>query len=229
VIPPAALEFLRGLAANNDKAWFEANRATYESAVRAPVAALVVSVATELARRFVPLEGDPKRSIFRIHRDVRFSRDKSPYKTNIGTLWYRQGGGKAGGGVLYFHVAPDGCFAAAGFYMPEPEALDSIRERIRVQADKFQAMEAALAAEGLALGEGDPMSRMPRGFEDLKGSAVDPAIRMRSFMVRKPLPARVVHGKGLPTAIASFGAASLPLLRFGWDAIDEVQAGSARK
>jgi uncharacterized protein (TIGR02453 family) len=131
--------------------------------------------------------------------------------------------------VLYFHVAPDGCFAAAGFYMPEPEALDSIRERIRVQADKFQAMEAALAAEGLALGEGDPMSRMPRGFEDLKGSAVDPAIRMRSFMVRKPLPARVVHGKGLSAAIASFGEASLPLLRFGWDAMDEVQAGSARK
>ena len=77
-----------------------------ERRLKQPVAALVDAVTTELTRRGVPLEGDPKRSTFRIHRDVRFSKDKSPYKTAVGAVWYRQGSGKDGAGVLYFHLAP---------------------------------------------------------------------------------------------------------------------------
>jgi uncharacterized protein (TIGR02453 family) len=224
VIPPAAFDFLRGLAANNEKAWFEANRATYESAVRVPVAALVASVTTELTKRGVPLEGDPKRSTFRIHRDVRFSKDKSPYKTHVGSVWHRQGSGRVpGAGVLYFHLDPAGCFAAAAFYHPEPEVLDSIRERIRVYPDRFLAVQAALAQAGLQLGQADMLSRMPKGFEDLKGSEVDPALRLRSFVVRRDLLPKQVHGKGLAGAIAGLAEDALPLLRFGWDAVDEVQ------
>ncbi len=85
MIPAAALDFLRALAAHNEKPWFEANRSTYESAVRQPVAALVASVSELLAQRGLPLEGDPKRSSFRSHRDVRFSHDKRPYKTHVGS------------------------------------------------------------------------------------------------------------------------------------------------
>jgi len=224
LIPGAAFEFLRGLAANNEKAWFEANRATYESAVREPVAALVASVTTELTRRGVPLEGDPKRSTFRIHRDVRFSRDKRPYKTHVGSVWYRQGSGKGGAGVLYFHLDPAGCFAAAAFYQPDPEVLDCIRERIRVHPDRFLEVEAALAGAGLTLSREDMLTRMPKGFEDLKGAAVEHALRLRSFVVRRPLSARQVGSKGLASAIAGVGADALPLLRFGWDAVDEVGA-----
>jgi uncharacterized protein (TIGR02453 family) len=226
LIPGAALDFLRGLAANNEKAWFEANRATYESAVRDPVAALVTSVTTELTKRGVPLEGDPKRSTFRIHRDVRFSKDKSPYKTHVGSVWYRQGSGKNGAGVLYFHLDPAGCFAAAAFYHPEPEVLDSIRERIRVHPDRFLAMQAALEKAGLQLSQADTLSRIPKGFEDLKGSAVDPALRLRSFVVRRDFTPKQVHGQGLAAAIAAVAEDALPLLRFGWDAVDEVTAAA---
>jgi uncharacterized protein (TIGR02453 family) len=226
MIPAAALDFLRGLAANNEKAWFEANRATYESAVRDPVAALVTSVTTELTRRGIPLEGDPKRSTFRIHRDVRFSKDKSPYKTHVGSVWYRQGSGKNGAGVLYFHLDPAGCFAAAAFYHPEPEVLDSIRERIRVHPDRFLAMQAALEKAGLQLSQTDMLSRTPKGFEDLKGSAVDPALRLRSFVVRRDFTPKQVHGQGLAAAIAAVAEDALPLLRFGWDAVDEVSAAA---
>ena len=226
MIPAAAFEFFRGLAANNEKAWFEANRATYESAVRDPVAALVTSVTTELTRRGVPLEGDPKRSTFRIHRDVRFSKDKSPYKTHVGSVWYRQGSGKNGAGILYFHLDPAGCFAAAAFYHPEPELLDSIRERIRVHPDRFLATQAALEKAGLQLGHADMLSRMPKGFEDLKGSAVDPVLRLRSFVVRRDFTPKQVHGKDLPSAIAALAEDALPLLRFGWDAVDEVTAAA---
>lgn len=226
MISAAALDFLRGLAANNEKAWFEANRATYESAVRDPVAALVTSVTTELTKRGVPLEGDPKRSTFRIHRDVRFSKDKSPYKTHVGSVWYRQGSGKNGAGVLYFHLDPAGCFVAAAFYHPEPEVLDSIRERIRVDPDRFLAMRATLEKAGLSLSQSDMLSRIPKGFEDLKDTAIDPVLRLRSFLVKRDLTLRQVGIKGLAGAIVGLAEDALPLLRFGWDAVDEVTAAA---
>ena len=115
MIPAAAFDFLWGLAANNEKPWFEANRATYESAVREPVAALAASGTTELTKRGLPLDGDPKRSMFRLHRDTRFSNNKAPYKTNVGVVWYRRGQSKGSPGVLYFHLDPAGCLSGRRF------------------------------------------------------------------------------------------------------------------
>ena len=83
---PAAFAFLRDLAANQSKPWFEANRAVYEREVQGPAMALAKDVAAELARRDLPLTGSAKRSTFRIHRDMRFSKDKTPYKTHIACI-----------------------------------------------------------------------------------------------------------------------------------------------
>ncbi len=221
MIPAAAFDFLRGLAANNERAWFEANRSTYETAVKQPVAALVAAVTTELTRRGLPLEGDPKRSAFRINRDVRFSHNKSPYKTNIGVVWYRQGSSKGGPGVLYFHLGPAGCFVGAAFWHPEPDILDSIRERIRVHPNRFAEMEAALAAAGLRVEDAGRLTRMPKGFEDLKNTPIDPALRLKDFIVRRHLTDKTVQGRALPTKIVDLAEQALPLLRFGWAAVDE--------
>ena len=222
--PREALAFLANLAVNNDKAWFEANRPTYEAAIKAPTAALVDAVAAELRARDLPLEGSPKRSGFRIHRDVRFSKNKSPYKTNVGTVWYRQGSGKDGAGVLYFHLAPTGCFVAAAFYMPEPDVLSSIRERIRVHPDKFLALTRHLAAHHLHLDVSDTLSRMPRGFEDLAASPVAPGLKLKSLLVHRPIPPKLVETRALITHIANLAAEALPLLEFGWAAVDEARA-----
>lgn len=218
----ACFKFLRDLAANNEKPWFEANRATYEATIKLPLASLVDAVAAELRQRDLPLEGAPKRSTFRIHRDVRFGKDKSPYKTSIGTVWHRQGSGKDGAGVLYFHLSPTGCFIASAFYMPEPEALDAIRERIRVHPDQWQAMQSMLSKSGVIMEEGYPLTRMPKGYEDLKDAPVSSAIRMRSFIARQSMTAQLATSAKLVPTIADFAVASLPLLRFGWAAIDEV-------
>ena len=222
MIGAATFAFLRGLAANNDRAWFDENRGTYESAVKQPVAALVASVTTELTRRDLPLEGDPKRSVFRINRDTRFSNDKRPYKTNVGIVWYRRGTSKGAPGVLYFHLDPAGCFAGAAFWHPEPDVLDAIRERIRVHPDRFEAMQAALHANKLALEDAERLTRMPKGFEDLKGSVIDPALRLKHFIVRRPLTDKSVGSPALPTKLADLAEQALPLLRFGWDAVDEI-------
>ncbi len=221
---PAAYRFLIELGLNNTRPWFEAHRPVYESAVKAPVAALLIEVSAELARRGLPLEGDPKRSSFRIHRDTRFSNDKTPYKTQSGSVWYRQGSGKDGAGVLYFHLAAEGCFAAAAFYRPAAEVLGAIRERIRVHPDRFQKVQAVLAAAAMPLDTSDSLTRMPRGFEDLKHSPVASALRLRSFMVLQDLPLEVTTGQALITAIVDVAERALPLLRFGWDAVDEAGA-----
>jgi len=218
----AAYRFLIELGLNNTKPWFEAHRTIYETAIKLPVAALVVDVTTELVRRGLPLEGDPKRSSFRIHRDTRFSNDKTPYKTQSGSVWYRQGSGKDGAGVLYFHLAAEGCFAAAAFYRPDAEVLGAIRERIRVHPDRFLDMQGDLAVVALTLDASDSLTRMPRGFEDLKDNPVASALRLRSFMIRQDLPLQMTTGPVLVGAIVDVAERALPLLRFGWDAVDEV-------
>ena len=217
--PAAGFGFLRALAAAQDRAWFEANRATYDAALRGPMDSLVAALSEQCARRRIPLRGDPRRAVFRIHRDVRFSRDKSPYKTHVGAV-LGHGGGGPHGGVLYVHVAPEGCFAAAGFWQPEPRALDAIRAAIAAKPAPFKRMLAALDRGGLALDADEgALKRAPRGHEAVTDPVLLDALRRRSFTVRHPLSRAAVGRAALVEDIMAFAEAALPLLRFGWSAI----------
>ncbi|HKM63432.1 MAG TPA: TIGR02453 family protein [Acidisphaera sp.] len=218
--PPDAFAFLRELAAEQNKPWFEANRQRYESGVRAPLGALVEALATRFAERDVPLQGDAKRSLFRLHRDVRFAKDRSPYKTHAGAVLFRQGGSKQPNGVLYVHIQPRESFAAAAFYMPEPALLNALRAAIRDNPQTWRDVVRRLHAAGLTLSDGEPLTRMPRGYEHLADSDVAPAIRMRSFMVRTKLTQALLGKSEAVAAIADFTEAAMPLLRWGWAAMD---------
>lgn len=216
---PRALDFFRALGFHQDKAWFEENRALYEEEVKAPLVALVAAVTAELAEGGPPLRGDA-RALFRLHRDTRFAKDKRPYKTNGGAVLTRDGQ-KWTPGLLYIHVDPEGCFTASGFYRPEPEALLSMRRRIATHPGLFRDMVAALAGAGLALGDGDPMTRNPKGFEAVQEPDLAAAIRMRNLVVRRPLAPEALRDPALPGRIAAFARDAEPLLRFGWDALGQ--------
>src|SRR5215208_6207849 len=84
---PEAVQFLADLTANNDRAWFQPRKAEYEQLLKQPLEALCTALADEFATRRIPLQADPAKSPFRIYRDVRFAKDKSPYKTNIGATF----------------------------------------------------------------------------------------------------------------------------------------------
>jgi uncharacterized protein (TIGR02453 family) len=216
--PEAGFDFLRGLAATQDRAWFEAQRATYEEALRAPMESLVLEVAEVLAQRRIPLGGDPRKAVFRIHRDVRFSKDKSPYKTHVGAVLARAGK-KPGSGVLYIHIDPEGCFAACGFYQPEPAALEAIRGAIAAKPAAYKRMLAGLAAKGLALAEDETaLKRPPRGFDGVTDPVALDSLRRRSFVVQRALGRAQVAQPALVTEVAGFAEAAAPLLRFGWAA-----------
>jgi uncharacterized protein (TIGR02453 family) len=209
------------LAATQTKAWFEANRDRYETEVRSPALIIAEAVGAALAQHDLPLTGDAKRSMFRINRDVRFSKDKSPYKTHAGLVWMRPGFKKMSPGILYLHVADDGCFVAAGFYGLERPALDAIRGAIRDDGAAFTAAVAAGGGAGLSLDAMDGMTRLPRGFEDVDDPALIPAIKARHLVLRRALTKRQVAAPALVDLLVTTTEAALPFLRFGWDAIDE--------
>ena len=216
---PKALSFFTALKFHQDKAWFEENKALYQSDVVEPMTALLDELTEAFARKRIPLKGDGKRSIFRIHRDVRFAKDKSPYKTHCGAVMTRSGS-KMENGLLYLHISPEGCFAAAGFHMPEPKDLTALRKAIAASPAKFKALETALKKGKLALGTESQLSRLPRGFESLKGGPLDAVVRLKSFIVEESFPDKLVTTARLKPAIIDFTERALPLLKFGWTALD---------
>jgi uncharacterized protein (TIGR02453 family) len=218
--PAEGLHFLRELAAHNDPAWFKPRRDDYEALVRGPMIALVADLLTLAAARKLPLTGDPAKSVFRIHRDVRFAKDKRPYKTHCGASLSRTGA-KLAPGLFYIHIEPGGCFVAAGFWHPEPPLLDRLRQRILADQDRFLKMLRALDAKGMPLEpDEDGAKRLPRGCETAKGTPVEAFLKHRNLIARHALTDADVLAPSLPMRLLDRFTAVRPLLDFGWEAID---------
>jgi uncharacterized protein (TIGR02453 family) len=216
---PGAFAFLTDLAREMNAAWMRENRDRYETELREPMAALVEALTEELRQRGIALRGDAKQSLFRLNRDIRFSADKRPYKTHAGAVLTRDGTKKSAG-LLYIHIDPAGSFAASGFYHPEPPQLGAIRAAIRDEPEAFAEVLAQLRAHRLTLSAEDSLTRLPRGFEALAGTPGEDAVKLRSFVVRRELTAASLRGRALVGRLADFAAHALPLLEFGWRALD---------
>lgn len=218
---PAALTFLRALTRNNTREWFEANRERYESHIKRPMQILVEEIDARLGEIAPEMIGNPKKSIFRIYRDVRFSKDKSPYKTNAAAWFYHRDAGHAvgtaavhGGAGFYFQIAPQECMVAGGIWMPPTAALKTLREAIAddpseltsvLQQRTFKRTFGQLSDEAV-------LKRTPRGFP-----ADHPAaelLRYKSFTVSKPLSEAEILSSALPDIIALRYATMLPLIRW---------------
>jgi uncharacterized protein (TIGR02453 family) len=162
---PEAIQFLVDLAQNNDRAWFQPRKADYERLLKSPLEALCVALADRFAARGLPLSADPARSPFRIYRDVRFSKDKSPYKTNVGADFPWTGGGdpRVGG---YFHLEPGEIFVGGGMWHPEPAQLAAFRKLVVDDPARIHALiddPAFVKRFGSQLG-GERLKRVPQGF-----------------------------------------------------------------
>jgi uncharacterized protein (TIGR02453 family) len=213
------MDFLKQLDAEQNRAWFEANKAVYEAELRAPLASLVTALGLALSVEGLDLTCDPKRALFRIHRDVRFSKDKRPYKAHVSAALTRDGE-KLAPGLLYVHVDPKGSFVAAGFYNPEPPAMQKLRQRIVDKAAEMNEIVAKLARAGLVLDSEDVLKRTPRGFEAVEDEDLIALLRLKMFVVRRPLSRKTTSdGDAMVSAIATFARDVHPLLRFGWRAL----------
>ncbi|MFI5208149.1 MAG: DUF2461 domain-containing protein, partial [Gemmatimonadales bacterium] len=169
----ATLTFLRGLKSHNDRPWFEAHRAGYEAVVKGPMLELIEEMDVRLARFSPEIIGDTRRSMFRIYRDIRFSNDKSPYKTHASCWFYHRDGSRAvgreaagGGAGFYFQIAPGNSFLGGGMWMPPREALLKLRDAIADDPKQFTRIVAdpALVRRFGGLDDEAMLKRTPRGF-----------------------------------------------------------------
>lgn len=217
---PEALAFLRGLARNNEKPWFEAHRDDYEHHVKRPMADLVEEMDHRLAAFAPEIVGDPKRSVFRIHRDIRFSKDKSPYKTNAG-CWFFHGLGSSkvgreahgGGAGFYFHLQPGASFSAGGCWRPPRPALQQFRAAIARDPRGFERIALAAPVRRMGgLNDDDQLKRTPRGYPDDHPAAR--WLRLESFTVGRQLTDAQVTGTRLTTILENHFKSILPLVRW---------------
>jgi uncharacterized protein (TIGR02453 family) len=217
---PAARTFLRGLRRNNNREWFLANRDRYEAEVREPMAALVEELDVRLAALAPEIVGDPKRSMFRIHRDVRFSNDKSPYKTNAACWFYHMDAGRGvggdaahGGAGFYFDIGPDEAWVGGGIWMPPRPTLARIRERIDEEHESLTKILRAPALKPFGgLSREAMLTRMPRGHD-----ADHPAgelLRYQSFTMGREVCGPDLFGTRLVDVLAREFERLVPLVRW---------------
>ena len=193
-IRPAALTFLRGLKRNNRRDWFEARRATYTRELVDPLKSLVEELDVRFAALAPEFVGDPKRSLFRIYRDVRFSKDKSPYKSHAALWIYHRAPGRGvgreidGGAGFYLHVEPRGSLVAGGLWMPPRPSLQRVRAYFdtdlagwvrAVSSPAFKRRLGKLTDDE----DGVLLKRLPRGYTEDNPAAR--WLRYNSFTVHR--------------------------------------------
>ena len=216
-----SLRFLRGLARNNRKPWFEAHRDEYERHVKAPMTDLVEEMALRLSRFAPEITGEPRRSMFRIHRDVRFSRDKSPYKTHCACWFYHADGSSkvgreahGGGAGFYFHLQPDASMLGGGIWMPPRPALQRIRHAIAADLRGFERVVLAPAFRRRfgTLDDEARLKRVPRGWDADNPAAV--WLRHQSFTAGRMLTDAEVTSPRLTRLLHAHFDAMTPLVRW---------------
>jgi uncharacterized protein (TIGR02453 family) len=208
--PKEGLDFLRGLKRNNRRPWFQKRKDDYEQYVKAPMVEFVMALAHDLPPEYV---ADPAKSIFRIYRDVRFSKDKSPYKTHAAAHFPPRGKPRGLGAGLYFHISPDEVWIGGGYYAPTPQEALAVRTRI---AERPRALENIVGSpefrKRFGKLEGAKLTRVPRGF--LSDHPAAEWLKHKQWIAGAELKPEAATGpKFYDTLLAHFRAA-LPLLQF---------------
>ena len=223
---PEAIQFLADLASNNDRAWFQPRKAEYERLLKEPLEALITALGEQFASRGIPLRADPSRSPFRIYRDVRFSKDKSPYKTHVAASfgWAGDDGDvverrshsenvHASGG--YFHLQPGESNVGGGVWHPETSRLTAFRQGLVADLDGFRAIVEEPRFRktfGTVGDDGESLKRVPPGYP-----ADHPAadlLRLKNVTFGRRLADKDATSPKLPVVIAESFEIGTPLMRY---------------
>ncbi len=210
---PKTLAFLRALKRNNDRDWFREHKDEYERHVRGPMIQAIERLAVDM-KKFAPeLTADPKKSLYRIYRDTRFSEDKTPLKTNAAAVFPPRGFPRHEGAGLYFEVAPGWTWIGGGLYMPSSPTLHAIRARIASSHPRLHRIVMAPTFKR-TVGElnGEQLSRVPLGYA--KDHPAAHYLRFKQYLGFREFPADfATKAEFYPTLVTTFKA-MVPLLRF---------------
>jgi uncharacterized protein (TIGR02453 family) len=187
---PEAMKFLRGLARNNDREWFEARRPVFERSLKAPMLALIEEINGAMIDFAPDHLRPPNKIFFRIYRDIRFSKNKLPYKTHVAAWWSRRGMEKTSGAGYYLQIDPRQVMIAAGVYMPQREQLLAIRRWMSGNHKSYRdTMNKLLKTRNVGFEHisSDALTRMPKGFAS--DDPADELVRAKSWGLHASLPA----------------------------------------
>ena len=214
MLQASSIKFLTDLEINNDKPWFEENRSRYE-ATKVDMEALVSKLIEEIAIFDAPIGSlQVKQCTFRINRDVRFSKNKAPYKNNMGAD-FSAGGKKASEPGYYFHFQPGRSFAGGGFYMPEPAELAKVRQEIDYGFEEWKTiLENKTFKKYYPAGlEGMPtLVRPPKGYDE-NNEAIN-FLKMKGFFVSLPITDAELQSKTLVKDVARAFEIMKPMIDF---------------
>ena len=208
-----SLRFLRALKRNNRREWFNAHRDDYEAHVRQPMADIIARLADDL-RGFGPeYVANPKTSMYRIYRDIRFSANKAPYKTHVAANFPTRGLPKHEGAGLYFHVSPDEVWIGGGMYAPQQPQLHAVREHIAAHSRRLRALvESPGFRRDVGTLEGERLQRVPRGFP--KDHEAAEYLKFRQFLAGREFePVFATSPKFYSSLLAVFKRVA-PVTRF---------------
>lgn len=216
MLQASTLKFLKDLKKNNNREWFEKNRKVYEAA-KEDMAAMVNAVIAQLGRKDKTIANlAAKDCVYRINRDVRFSKNKAPYKNNMAASLI-SGGKKSDNAGYYIHIQPGGeSFIGGGRYMVEPDQLKKIRQEIDYNWEGFSKIihnkKFKTTYGELERGEGMSLSREPKGYE--KDNPAIEYIKLKSWVAITPLTDADLTGKGLVKKITAILETLQPLIVF---------------
>jgi uncharacterized protein (TIGR02453 family) len=211
--PPEAMTFLRNLKKHNTREWFQPRKEIYEEKVKGPMLELVTALMQRLADFAPDYVADPNKAIYRVYRDTRFSKEKTPYKTHIAAIFKHRDLEKHSGAGFYFSVAPEEIEVGGGVYMPMPDHLLAIRNYLAENHEGFRRIAAARDVRRLlGVVTGESLSRVPKGF-----AADHPAadlLRMKQFLLFRTLESSLATTPKLFRELVSRFQAMAPFLEF---------------
>lgn len=211
--PPEAVSFFRGLEKNNKREWFQPRKHIFDEKIKAPMVELITTMTREMVEFAPDYITDPDKAIYRIYRDTRFSKDKTPYKTHIAASFARRGMQKHGGAGFYFSISHKEIEVGGGIYMPPPEVLLSVRRHIGERHEELRQLTANRALRRL-LGEmqGEQLSRVPKGF--LPDHPAADLLRYKQFLLYIVLEPDMVTTPRLYSELMKRFRAMAPFLEF---------------
>ena len=207
---PGLFAFLQELADHNERGWFNANKARYEEEVKEPALAFIEDVGYRLPEVAPHLTAD-QRSLFRIYRDTRFSKDKTPYKTHVGLFFRHARNTEADTPGMYLHLEPGSVFMGAGIWHPRTPALKRIRDAIVARPSAWAGAVEAVAPAWTP-NEGDKLKRAPAGYPSDHPHVED--LKRRSFAIVSRLAQKDATASGFLDVWQERAAAARPYMAF---------------
>jgi uncharacterized protein (TIGR02453 family) len=211
------LRFLGDLKKNNERAWFAENKARYEEHLKDPALRFIEDFAPKLHRMSPHFMATP-RSLFRIHRDTRFAKDKSPYKTHLGLHFRHERARDAHAPGYYLHIEPGNVFAGVGIWHPDSTALLAIRERIVEKPDAWKRASRGKSFTKTFSLAGDRLARPPKGFDRDHPLVED--LGWKDYIGVVDLRESFATSADLPGTLATIFGAGTSFMRFLCDALD---------